>query len=152
MNGCLIDPLNLIIKMQAGNDVNALIELREILELNTIRMAAQRATEEDVIELRRAEWLINEPGIDRAERQNRDIAFHNTIAKIAGNLVIEELLNSLRAVIAQNVESFESEEFRFRFSRDFHCEMVDAISEQNPDQAATVMRDYFDAVYQSIGI
>ena len=150
VKGCLIDPLNLIIKMQPGNDVNALIELREILELNTIRMAAQRATAEDLVELKRAQWLTEEPGISKAEGQQRDIQFHNVVAKIAGNPVIEELLGSLRTVIAQNVESLKDTDFKF--DRKFHQEMVDAILRQDPDQAGSVMEEYFDAVYQSLGI
>lgn len=152
VKGCLIDPLNLMIKMQPGNDMNPLIELREILELNTIRMAAQRATAEDLVELKRAQWLMEEPGISRLEGQQRDIQFHNQIAKIAGNPVIEELLSSLRAVIAQDVERPESAEYNFKYDRNFHQEMVAAISEQNPDKAQQVMQEYFDAVYESIGV
>ncbi len=152
VKGCLIDPLNLIIKMNPGNDINALIELREILELNTVRMAAQRATAEDLVDLKRAQWLMEEPGISRTEAQQRDIQFHGQIAKIAGNPVIEELLSSLRAVIAQDVEHPETMEYSFQYERNFHQEIVNAISEQNPEKAVQIMHDYFDAVYKSLGV
>jgi len=152
VKGCLVDPLNLIISMQAGGDVNSLIELREILELSTIRMACQRATPDDIIELERACWMIDEPGLTKEERQKRDISFHNTIAKVAGNPVIEELLGSLRLVIAKNVETQEDHVILLNGTRDFHREMVNAISEQNPDRAYEVMTDYFEAVYKFIGI
>lgn len=152
VKGCLIDPLNLIIKMQPGNDVNSLIELREILELNAVRNAAQRATPEDIADLKKAQWLMEEPGISKKEGQIRDINFHNQIAKIAGNPVVQELLSSLRAVIAQNVERPETTEFIFTHERNFHQEIIDAISEQDSDRAGQVMRSYFDAVYKSIGV
>ena len=153
VKGCLVDPLKLIINMQPDSDINALIELREILELSTIRLAAQRATPDDVVELERACWLMREPGLPKKECQKRDIAFHNTIAKVAGNPVIEELLNSLRLVIAQNLEDkseiliFDSES-----GKDPHREMVDAIRDQDPDRAYDIMTRYFERVYQFMGI
>lgn len=152
IKGCLVDPLNLIINMQAGNDMNALIELREILELNTIRMAAERAVPDDIVELQRAHWLFKEPGISKEEIQQRDINFHNAIAKIAGNPVIEELLNSLRTVIAKNIEQEKQGHIGLEWTRDFHQEMVDAIARQDSQKAYQVMKDYLNAVYECIGI
>ena len=152
VKGCLVDPLNLIISMQAGGDVNSLIELREILELSTIRLACQRATPDDIVELERARWMMDEPGLSTEERQKRDINFHNTIAKVAGNPVIEELLGSLRLVIAKNVETRNDEVILVNGTRNFHKEMVDAIGEQNPQRAYQIMTEYFEAVYQFIGI
>ena len=151
VKGCLIVPLKLIINMQPDSDINALIELREILELSTIRMAAQRATPDDVVELERACWLMREPGLSKAESQKRDIAFHNTIAKVAGNPVIEELLGSLRAVIAQNLEN-QTDLLSFQNEPDPHKEMVEAIKDQDPDRAYEIMVGYFERVYQFIGI
>ena len=37
-------------------------------------------------------------------------------------------------------------------TRNFHKEMVDAIGEQNPQRAYQIMTEYFEAVYQFIGI
>lgn len=152
VKGCLVDPLNLIISMQAGGDVNSLIELREILELSTIRLACQRSTPDDIVELERARWLIDEPGLSKAERQKRDINFHNTIAKVAGNPVIEELLGSLRLVIAKNVETQGDEAVLISSTRDYHKEMVRAISEQDPDLAYQIMTEYFESVHEFFGI
>ena len=151
VKGCLVDPLKLIINMQPDSDINALIELREILELSTIRMACQRATPDDIVALERACWLMKEPGLTKMESQKRDIAFHNTIAKVAGNPVIEELLGSLRTVIAQKLET-QTEIIDFKDGPDLHEEMVDAIKDQDPDRAYEIMVHYFEKVYQFIGI
>ena len=45
VNKCLIDPLDLLINMKIGN-VRDLLELREMLELQTIRVAAERISED----------------------------------------------------------------------------------------------------------
>ena len=107
---------------------------------------------DDIVELERARWMMDEPGLSKEERQKRDINFHNTIAKVAGNPVIEELLGSLRLVIAKNVETRNDEVILVNGTRNFHKEMVDAIGEQNPQRAYQIMTEYFEAVYQFIGI
>lgn len=147
MKGCFVDPLNMIINMSTG-DMNCLIELREILELSAVQLAAQRATAEDVLELRRANWMMKEPGLDAKERTKRDIAFHARIAQCTGNPVIVELLNAIREVIALNVE----EGHTFDANNEFHAEMIDAISQQDPAKARDVMQRYFDSVYKALGI
>ena len=147
MKGCFVDPLNMIINMSTG-DLNSLIELREILELSAIQLAAQRATAEDVLELRRANWMMKEPGLASDELRARDIAFHARIAQCTGNTVIVELLNAIREVIARNVE----EGHTFGTENEFHTEMIEAISQQNSEKARDVMQRYFDSIYEALGI
>lgn len=152
VNGCLIDPLNMIINM-TDCDINSLIEVREILELSAIEIAAQRATEADITELERANWLMNEPGLSKEERQQRDIDFHSSIAKITGNVVIAELLSALRAVIAQNVETKNGSVLHvYPGGSEHHQEMIAAIAAQDPAKARARMAEYFESVYKTIGI
>lgn len=67
VNGCLVDPLSMIINMTNCN-INSLLEVREILEISAIEMAAQRATQSDVSELERANWLMLEPGLSPEQK------------------------------------------------------------------------------------
>ena len=148
VNGCLVDPLNMIINMTNCN-VNSLIEVREILETSSIEMAAQRATQEDIAELEKANWLMHEPGISKAEMQKRDMEFHAAMARISGNMVIVELLNAVRTVIAQNLEK---EEHIYGTGKEFHREMIEAISEQDSVKARQCMLAYFESVHRTQGI
>lgn len=148
---CLVEPLGLIINMEIGN-IGSLMELREILELNTIRMAAERATEEDVALMKRILWLMDEPDLSNEESQERDIQFHNAIAASTGNPIIVELLKALRTVVAQNVEDSRAKPVSFKYQRDFHKEMVDAVSAHDPDAAQRCMEEYFIAVHERMGI
>lgn len=152
VNGCLVDPLNMIFNM-TNCDINSLIELREILELSVIEMAAQRATPDDVVELERANWLMNEPGLTREEKQRRDMEFHAAMAKITGNMVIMELLNAVRTVIAQCVESKDGTVlYTFPEGREYHLEMIAAIAAQDPVKARQCMQAYFESVHKTQGI
>lgn len=148
VNGCLVDPLNMIINMTDCN-VNSLIEVREILELSSIEMAAQRATQEDIAELERANWLMHEPGLSKAEKQKRDMEFHSAMARISGNMVIVELLNAVRTVIAQHLEK---EDHIYGTGKEFHREMIEAISEQDSAKARQCMLAYFESVHKTQGI
>lgn len=148
VNGCLVDPLNMIINMTAC-DVNSLIEVREILELSAIEMAAQRATQSDISELERVNWLMCEPGLSQAEKQQRDINFHCTIAKISGNMVIVELLSALRTVIARCVET---DNLKYPTGYEYHREMIDAITQQDSQMARQCMERYFESVHKAQGI
>lgn len=152
VNGCLVDPLNMIINM-ANCDFNALLEIREILELSSIELAAQRATEADIIELERENWLSREPGLNAKERQQRDINFHTCIAKITGNAVIVELLGAIRTVIAQRLEQKDGTvTHTFPQGKEYHKEMIEAIREQDPMKARQCMHKYFESIYKTQGI
>ena len=63
VNECLVDPLNILIDMEFGK-IKDLIQLREILELGTIRLAAEYADENVIQNLERLEWQMKEPGIN----------------------------------------------------------------------------------------
>ncbi len=148
VNGCLVDPLNMIINM-TDCDVNSLIELREILECSAIEMAAQRATQQDIAELARANWLMSEPGLNRKEVRLRDMEFHAAIARISGNTVIIELLNAVRTVIAQHLEK---EHLYYPSGKEYHLEMIEAITQQDPAKARQCMSNYFEYVHKTQGI
>ena len=152
VNGCLVDPLSMIINMTDCN-INSLLEVREILELSAIEMAAQRATQSDVSELERANWLMLEPGLDAGEKQRRDMEFHAAIAKITGNTVIVELLNAVRTVIAQKLENKDGIVLHtFPAGREYHQEMIAAIASQDSARARQIMQKYFESVYKTQGI
>ena len=152
VNGCLVDPLSMIINMTNCN-INSLLEVREILEISAIEMAAQRATQSDVSELERANWLMLEPGLSPEQKQLRDMEFHASIAKITGNTVIVELLNAVRTVIAQKIESKDGiVQHTFPAGREYHLEMIAAIADQDSAKARQCMQKYFESVYKTQGI
>lgn len=101
--------------------------------------------------MRRLLWLMEEPDLSNEVSQERDIQFHNAIAEVTGNPVIVELLKALRTVIAKQVKGREPPP-SFKYERDFHKEMVDAIAARDPNVAQRHMEDYFEAVHESMGI
>jgi GntR family transcriptional repressor for pyruvate dehydrogenase complex len=128
--------------MEIGN-VNDLIELREILELNIISIAAKKATPDIIAELERINWQMQEPGVSPETRQQHDIHFHNTIAKATGNKVLMELLDAIRLVIVKNLENVNSATTSSGDSYNIHQKLIKAITDHNPQEAYKVMEHYF---------
>lgn len=146
ISDCLVDPLNLIINMSISN-VEELIELRELLEVMILKLAVRRATDEDIANLERSNWLITEPGLTPVQQQERDFDFHNELAKCAKNSMIAELLKSARQVIIQNIEdtppfptALEDE------GLELHRQIICAIKNRDEDAAIRLMEEYLLAM------
>lgn len=147
VNECLIDPLELLINMKIGN-VEDLLELRQLLELGAIRVAAERATPDILLELERINWRMCEPGLSAEELQVQDITFHNTIAEATGNTVLAELLNAIRTVISKNLEDPEACVPVLEESMNIHRRLVEAMHDHDGTQAYAIMKEYFTMTKQ----
>ncbi len=145
---CLVDPLDILINMEVGN-VEDLMQLREILELGTIRLAAENADESTIRNLERLDWQMHEPGITADIMQKRDIEFHSEIARASGNVVLMELLNALREVIATNIESKDAMAGLGGDSHNMHREIIEAIQAHDADLAYDQMKEYFRFVREN---
>ena len=148
VNECLIDPLNIMIHMEVG-EIKDLMQIREILELGTIRLAAEKADEETILNMERLDWQMNEPGITPEVMQKRDIEFHSEIAKASGNPVLMELLKALRKVIATNVESQDVMFALGETSHNMHREIIEAIRKHDAETAYRQMKKYFQYVNEN---
>ena len=142
VNQCLIDPLSLMVNMEIG-DIYDLLELREIIELGMIRIAAQKIDDSSLSMLKRINWQIQEPDADPAVLQERDIAFHSKIAESTGNQVLTEFLNAIRRVIVRNIENEEATSGFIQEAYMQHQELIEALEEHNPDKAYDVLKKYF---------
>lgn len=142
VNRCLIEPLSLLVNMEIGNLEN-LIEMRELLELGTIRIAAKRITDKELEELERLNWQMSEPGADPMKLQNIDIQFHNKIVEATENQLLVELLNAVRKVMVQNSEDPYGIQEVFPAVLESHEALIKALRAHDSDLAYQVMTTYF---------
>lgn len=139
---CLVDPLSLLLNMNIAN-VDDLLELRQMLELETVQIAAERITPELLEKLNHVNWRMTEPGLMPKELQKLDIAFHNTIAEATGNAVLMELLDAIRHVIAERLEYYEMPAPVMAASMELHQQILKALDAHDSEQAYNVMKNYF---------
>ncbi len=142
VNKCLVDPLNLLVNMEVGN-VRDLLELRKIVELGAIRLAAQKITDEQLLQLKKLNWQMQEPGISAVDLQERDIDFHYTIAEATGNQLLAEFVHAIRMVIVKNIEN---DAVPFGFVQEacmLHQMLIEDMEAHDADHAYATLEHYF---------
>ncbi|WP_131538830.1 FadR/GntR family transcriptional regulator [Pedobacter nototheniae] len=131
------------------DDFNALLEARYYLELDAIKLAAERRTEEDLISLREAiEDFENkiDSGQDAVEE---DMIFHIKIARASKNSVIESMILILIPDLIKNIsENKLCGENRGLQSKREHREILKAIENQDIDAAENAIAMHLDDMYQ----
>ena len=101
----LVDPLTA--KLIGDYTLKELLEFRHIIEVAVVGLAAERATEADLAEMRE-ELAAMEKGVETVDYLEPDYAFHNTIARASNNrffqLTIEQFGDVIRTAIREASE------------------------------------------------
>lgn len=138
-------PLNEHLGMALNLDVanlTELIELREILEIAIIRLAVNRATSEDILEIERLNWLLSEPGAPSEQMQQRDMEFHDTIARTTGNETLAALLHVVRQLVTSSVERPVLPQEVVDESVEMHERLIRTLKDHDEEGAVQVMEEY----------
>ena len=127
----------------ANHDIASLFETREILEIEAIRLAAVRASDEDLAAIREAHRDF-EVAIDSGSLAlEEDHLFHLAIARGAKNPVLASLLGFLTPEIIKTNRDYSSRELSDNHSRrstlSEHRDIVDALTHRDRDGAVTAM-------------
>jgi DNA-binding GntR family transcriptional regulator len=134
--GYLISPINV-------KDIEDIYDLRLILEKSSVRMAIQRATQEQIAGLQ-AQAQFTYTYHDRAsylEFLNHNIHFHVDIARASGNAklaeILEDLLGEMTRIFHLGLEARDSaEEMRAE-----HLALAAALSERDAARAEQIVCD-----------
>ncbi|MER5939672.1 GntR family transcriptional regulator [Streptomyces sp. NPDC001928] len=140
-------PRRTVVRRLTPADVKELFELREALEVYAAGLAASRATQEDLAELRemlRTAASATEAG-DAERITDVNTRFHNRILAMAGNSlltsVMEPVDGRLRWLTRQN------EEWPQLLTE--HQELYEAIASGDPDRARAHTLSHVQANYRS---
>jgi GntR family transcriptional repressor for pyruvate dehydrogenase complex len=122
-----------------------IFECRSALELTTARGAAQRATDEDVAELRSLVDHLATAATDE-DYHRTDIALHRQIAVASGNrllvLILDSLADLLREVRVQATINRRSRGAGLDAMVDEHRKIVEAIAAGDAALAEKLMADH----------
>ena len=151
----LIEPLSMIFKLNDGTWQNVL-ELREVLELQTVKIAATRATEKECMELKS---IINEMKKEAGSTYNNkaivllDQKFHNKLAAISKNYLIESLFITASKLFEGFIEDAREKIISTHWSEEAlfekHNAIYEAIKEKNPERAYEKMKEHMDIIRKS---
>jgi GntR family transcriptional repressor for pyruvate dehydrogenase complex len=141
----LVEPLALVM-LTHREAIGELFEARRILEPAIARLAARRATPEEVQEMGR---ILDEQAREIAAGRNglaQDAHFHAALAAAAHNRAITRLVHGIMDLLTQSREESLNTPGRPTRSHEDHRRILEAVRTRNETAAEHAMRDHLVAV------
>jgi len=141
-----------LLRTQPGT-LEHLKDVRLFLEQGTARMAAQKATEEDVARLRLAVAKHRASMVDLARFIELDMAFHREIASISGNPIYPTIVEAMFRWASEYYQAMVRAPGAEELTLAEHERIVDAIAARDPDAAAAAMHAHLsraNRLYQQL--
>ncbi|MGB2759238.1 MULTISPECIES: FadR/GntR family transcriptional regulator [Maribacter] len=144
MNGMMDDILGL-----EDPDFKSLVETRILLELKTVRLAAQRRTDADLVKMEAALDAYKEKVLNNEDAVQEDLLFHLAIAQACRNSTINRMMLIITPEIINNFEKYHvcDKDQSLKGIKE-HQDIFDAIKRQNTQEAKQMMKVHFNALYQ----
>jgi GntR family transcriptional repressor for pyruvate dehydrogenase complex len=131
------------------DDFTALIEARYYIELDAVKLAAERRTNDDIKDLESALADYELKAINGDDAVEEDMLFHIKIAGATKNPVIESMMMVLIPDLIKNiVESKVCGKDRGKRAIAEHREILRAITTQNINAAKNAMAAHLDEILQ----
>ena len=144
INGMIDD----IVRLE-NQDFKSLVETRILLELKTVRLAALRRTEDDLLNMKAALTSYSEKVLNGEDAVQEDLLFHLAIAKATGNSTINNFMLMITPEIITNFEEHHvCDKGLATKGIEEHQRIYDAIEQQNPQLAKKMMKKHFSVLYQ----
>lgn len=117
-------------------------DARVFFEAGIARMAAQRATREDVERLRSRLADQRASMVNLDQFLSRDMAFHREIATISGNPIFPAIVEAMFNWASEYYQSIVRAPGAEELTLSEHQRIIDAIAAHEPDEAAQAMQDH----------
>jgi GntR family transcriptional repressor for pyruvate dehydrogenase complex len=116
------------------------LELRRVIETEAAALAALRATEQDVQEMRERFAALDGATDDTQAYMRHDVAFHDAVLRATHNRLFTQLIEQMHEllVLARTV-SMTARPQRFPGSQDGHRAVLRAIEAHAPEEARAAM-------------
>lgn len=130
----------------------AILEVRECLEVRAAALAIERASDDDLAELRLAH-LSFEQQIAResvADMSHWDKVFHHQLAISSGNSVLASFVQNVNDVIASQRRSILADPAIARRSLEQHRRIVEAVEARESEQAMQAVAEHIASTRETI--
>lgn len=122
-------------------DQMQILEFRRLIEIETVALAAEKATIQDINELKDVLKAMKLSKEDPIAFAREDLNFHFTIAKITKNCLIIKVHEILKDILSKSLEDIVKK-MGPSDALYYHERILDAISNNNSELAKTVMRKH----------
>jgi len=119
------------------------LDLRRVIETEAAALAAERATEDDLLAMRRALDALDRSGGDTQAYAVHDVAFHDAVLRATHNRLFLQLTDWMREmlVFARTVSTTAAAD-HIPNSREGHRTIFQAITARSPETARRAMADH----------
>ena len=121
------------------DDIDSFLETRSILEINSARLAAERVSKSDIVELTNVHKAFSQKVENEDPGISEDHLFHLKIAELSKNT----LLRTLIALITPDIFTTSiNRDGRAKEAMKEHERILQAIEQKNPHKAAKAMKKH----------
>ncbi|MEH7387797.1 FCD domain-containing protein, partial [Bacillus sp. JJ1521] len=138
----------MIIRSKADQD--HLLEVRRIIEIQTVRLAAMRANEQDLSDMKKALERMNNADTPDEEYNFSDLKFHVLIARASKNPILESFMNAIQPLILEAIKLTQNHQQRPETTSNFHANIYESIVLRDADLAEKCMREHLVATEKMI--
>ena len=124
------------------NEVDMIVEVREGLEVKAARLAAERATPEEVKKIGVFRRLLEIEGRDIERETELDLEFHHAIATASHNELLCRLMLSLQDMLREYIALSNQMTDRIETTVAEHQPIYEAIAAGDPDAAEHAMIEH----------
>ena len=140
------------IGMPFGHDTDLqCLEVRRLLEVQAVRIACDRRTDEDLAELTRITEVAAHSTGDGSELSKLDYDFHMQIFEATQNKVLVQLVTPFYLMSEMRRERFFRNNENFLNSHQQHLQLIDAIRARDTKAAAGLMDQHIGNVESYFG-
>ena len=130
--------------------VKEFVETRIELEKIIAGMTAERATEEEIEEIKRHHDKLKVPLKSRRKTIQADLDFHTAIAKASHNSVLARFLSELRLPMLDWMEQKAKFYWGYEKVYEQHDRIVDAIQSRDGKKAKTAMQAHLESASEKL--
>jgi DNA-binding FadR family transcriptional regulator len=127
------------------------LDFRRWFGKETARLAAERATAEDIKKLEQVAERAADPSIDVNELLKLDFEFYVLMTHAAKNRVMQLLINTIRAAVTSYAPFFAQFYPPAASVRKHHKELIKAIAQKDADTASKLTDGYMKKAIEALG-
>ena len=131
-------------------DLMSILEFRKGLEVEAVRLAAQRATPENLNRLRRCFQQMRQNKDNMAAFSDADAAMHKQLAAASQNELFISMLDVVQHILTNEMQQLLIQQGTDIDSLFYHETIIRCIENRKPDEAAFLMSQHLDAVISRI--
>ncbi|MEJ2525250.1 MAG: FadR/GntR family transcriptional regulator [Desulfuromonadales bacterium] len=150
----ILDPLAKLIEQRDPELLRSLAEVRMGLESWSAYLAAKRATERDIAELRRIYYVMEKQAARGGWDSEVDAEFHYAITAASHNSLQMHVLDSIHSLFHTTIQvalmEFYQQEGHVQLLLTHHREIMEAIAAHEPELARQKMMNHLSMVEEKM--